>query len=140
VFKTIVVPVALSEVEKAQPMLYAARQLGGDDARIILMSVVEDIPTYVAAELPGGFLDRARQNAQSALSKIADEAGVQAEIVVRSGQASAGILGTAKEKNADAIIIASHQPGFSDYLLGSTAHRVVRHAKCSVLVLRSPER
>jgi nucleotide-binding universal stress UspA family protein len=140
VFKTIVVPVALSEVEKAQPMLYAARQLGGDDARIILMSVVEDIPTYVAAELPGGFLDRARQNAQSALSKIADEAGVQAEIVVRSGQASAGILGTAKEKNADAIIIASHQPGFSDYLLGSTAHRVVRHAKCSVLVLRSSER
>jgi nucleotide-binding universal stress UspA family protein len=140
VFKTIVVPVALSEVDKAQPMLYAARQLGGDDARIILMSVVEDIPTYVAAELPGGFLDRARQNAQSALSKIADEAGVQAEIVVRSGQASAGILGTAKEKNADAIIIASHQPGFSDYLLGSTAHRVVRHAKCSVLVLRSPER
>lgn len=139
-FKTIVVPVALSEVEKAQPMLYAARQLGGDDARIILMSVVEDIPTYVAAELPGGFLDRARQNAQSALSKIADEAGVQAEIVVRSGQASAGILGTAKEKNADAIIIASHQPGFSDYLLGSTAHRVVRHAKCSVLVLRSSER
>jgi nucleotide-binding universal stress UspA family protein len=140
VFKTIVVPVALSEVDKAQPMLYAARQLGGDDARIILMSVVEDIPTYVAAELPGGFVDRARQNAQSALSKIADEAGVQAEIVVRSGQASAGILGTAKEKNADAIIIASHQPGFSDYLLGSTAHRVVRHAKCSVLVLRSPER
>ena len=139
-FKTIVVPVALSEVDKAQPMLYAARQLGGDDARIILMSVVEDIPTYVAAELPGGFLDRARQNAQSALSKIADEDGVQAEIVVRSGQASAGILGTAKEKNADAIIIASHQPGFSDYLLGSTAHRVVRHAKCSVLVLRSPER
>ncbi len=139
-FKTIVVPVALSEVEKAQPMLYAARQLGGDDARIILMSVVEDIPTYVAAELPGGFVDRARQNAQSALSKIADEAGVQAEIVVRSGQASAGILGTAKEKNADAIVIASHQPGFSDYLLGSTAHRVVRHAKCSVLVLRSSER
>ncbi len=135
-FKRIVIPIALSQIDKAQPMLQAARQLGGDDAHVVLMSVVEDIPTYVAAELPGGFLDRAKTNAHDALSKIAQEAGLDAEIVVRSGQPSAGILGTAKEKNADAIIIASHQPGLSDYLLGSTAHRVVRHAKCAVLVLR----
>jgi len=136
VFKTIVVPVALSQVEKARPMLEAARQIGGEHAHVVLMSVVEDIPTYVATELPGGFLDKAKKNAHDALSKIARESGLEAEIVVRSGQPSAGILGTAKEKNADAIIIASHQPGLSDYLLGSTAHRVVRHAKCAVLVLR----
>ncbi len=135
-FKTIVVPVALSEVEKAKPMLEAARHLGGSDAHIVLMSVVEDIPTYVAAELPGGVTDRAKQKAHDALSKLAREAGLETEIVVRSGQPSAGILGTAKEKNADAIIIASHQPGLTDYLLGSTASRVVRHAKCAVLVLR----
>jgi len=135
-FKTIVVPVALSEVEKADRMLKAARQLGGESAHIVLMSVVEDIPTYVASELPGGFIDKAKKNAHDALSKIARDAGLEAELVVRSGQPSAGILGTAKEKNADAIIIASHQPGLSDYLLGSTAHRVVRHAKCAVLVLR----
>jgi len=135
-FRTIVVPVALSEVEKADRMLKAARQLGGESAHIVLMSVVEDIPTYVASELPGGFIDKAKKNAHDALSKIARDAGLEAELVVRSGQPSAGILGTAKEKNADAIIIASHQPGLSDYLLGSTAHRVVRHAKCAVLVLR----
>ncbi|RIA55268.1 universal stress protein [Dichotomicrobium thermohalophilum] len=135
-FKTIVVPVALSEVEKADRMLNAARQLGGEHAHIVLMSVIEDIPTYVATELPGGYMDRAKKNAHDALSKIARESGLEVEIVVRSGQPSAGILGTAKEKNADAIIIASHQPGLSDYLLGSTAHRVVRHAKCAVLVLR----
>jgi len=135
-FKTIVVPVALSEVEKADRMLKAARQLGGESPHIVLMSVVEDIPTYVASELPGGFIDKAKKNAHDALSKIARDAGLEAELVVRSGQPSAGILGTAKEKNADAIIIASHQPGLSDYLLGSTAHRVVRHAKCAVLVLR----
>jgi len=117
-------------------MLKAARQLGGESAHIVLMSVVEDIPTYVASELPGGFIDKAKKNAHDALSKIARDAGLEAELVVRSGQPSAGILGTAKEKNADAIIIASHQPGLSDYLLGSTAHRVVRHAKCAVLVLR----
>lgn len=135
-FRTIVVPVAMTQVDKAQPMLEAARQLGGGQAHVVLMSVIEDIPTYVAAELPGSFLDKAKKNAQDSLSKIAGEAGIEPEIVVRSGQPSVGILGTAKEKNADLIIIASHQPGLSDYLLGSTAHRVVRHAKCSVLVLR----
>ena len=36
----------------------------------------------------------------------------------------------------DVIVMASHQPKFSDYLLGSTAARVVRHAKCSVLIAR----
>jgi len=136
VFQTILVPVALSEIEKATPMLDAARQLGGGSARVVLMSVVENVPTYVATELPGGFMDKAKQSAHDSLAKIARDAGMEVEIVVRSGQPSAGIIGTAREKSADLIIIASHQPGLSDYLLGSTAHRVVRHAKCSVLVLR----
>ena len=35
------------------------------------------------------------------------------------------------------IVIASHDPGLADYLLGSTAGRVVRHAHCSVLVVRN---
>jgi len=136
VFKTIIVPVALSEVEKSHQMLEAARHIGGEQAHLVLMTVIEDIPTYVAAELPGGVQDKAKQKAHDSLSTIARETSLDAEIVVRNGQPSAGILGTAKEKNADVIIIASHQPGLSDYLLGSTAHRVVRHAKCAVLVLR----
>jgi len=36
----------------------------------------------------------------------------------------------------DLIIVGSHKPGLQDYLLGSTAARVVRHAMCSVLVGR----
>ena len=34
------------------------------------------------------------------------------------------------------IVMASHDPVLSDYLLGSVAARVVRHAHCSVLVAR----
>jgi len=52
VFQTILVPVALSDIDKATPMLDAARQLGGENARVVLMSVVENVPTYVATELP----------------------------------------------------------------------------------------
>ncbi len=34
------------------------------------------------------------------------------------------------------IIVASHKPNVGDYLLGTTAARVVRHATCSVFVVR----
>ena len=52
--------------------------------------------------------------------------------------AAAAILAALEEAeaSADAIVIASHRPDLSDYLLGSTAARVVRHAQCTVLVLR----
>jgi len=46
------------------------------------------------------------------------------------------ILEMAKAKNVDLIVIASHKPGIADYLLGSVAAGVVRHAKCSVHVMR----
>ena len=42
----------------------------------------------------------------------------------------------AEDDKVDLIIIASHKPGLQDYFLGSTAARVVRHASCSVLVVR----
>lgn len=46
------------------------------------------------------------------------------------------ILKLADAINADLIIIASHRPDVSTYLLGSNAGAVVRHAKCPVLVVR----
>jgi len=58
------------------------------------------------------------------------------EIAVRTGRSYSSILDVADEKEAELIIIASHRPGLQDYFLGSTASKVVRHAKCSVLVVR----
>jgi nucleotide-binding universal stress UspA family protein len=42
----------------------------------------------------------------------------------------------ASENGYDCIVIASHVPGFENIFLGSTADRVVRHAKCAVHVIR----
>ena len=39
-------------------------------------------------------------------------------------------------KAADLIVIGCHAPGVGDFLLGSNAARVVRHAGCSVYVVR----
>ncbi|HCP2705570.1 TPA: universal stress protein, partial [Escherichia coli] len=46
------------------------------------------------------------------------------------------ILEMAKKIPAHMIIIASHRPDITTYLLGSNAAAVVRHAECSVLVVR----
>lgn len=64
-------------------------------------------------------------------------AGYQAELIVREGSILSEILSVAEVIGADLIIMASHQPEFSDYLLGSTVARVARHAKCSVLIARN---
>jgi len=135
-YKTIIVPIDLAHAEKGKGMIEVARTLGGKSARIILVSIVEDIPVYVSSELPKGLLDKIGDNAQADLEAMAKAAGVNAEIIVRSGHPSTAIIAVSEETDADIILIASHRPGWQDYLLGSTAARVVRHAKCSVLVMR----
>ncbi len=39
---------------------------------------------------------------------------------------------------ADLIVVGSHRPNWSTYLIGSNAANIVRHAQCSVLVMRLP--
>ncbi|NQU59401.1 MAG: universal stress protein [Rhodospirillales bacterium] len=56
---------------------------------------------------------------------------------ISQGSIYSAVLKTAKEVKADVIIIGSHRPTMGDFLLGPNAARVVRHADCSVLVVRS---
>ena len=59
-----------------------------------------------------------------------------AAVEVRNGSPATAIIAAAEERRADLIIIASHIPDIYNYFIGATADRVVRHAKCSVLVDR----
>lgn len=56
---------------------------------------------------------------------------------VRMGDPGSEIVDYAIEEGADLIVVPSHgYHGFKRMLLGSVAERVIRHAECSVLVLR----
>lgn len=57
-------------------------------------------------------------------------------ILVRSGNPFEQILETAADIDADLIVITASRPSLKDYLLGPTTARVVRHADCSVHVVR----
>jgi nucleotide-binding universal stress UspA family protein len=135
-YKTILVPIDMSHLDKGKANIELAAQHAAAGASIILLNVVEEIPNWAAVELPAGLLDKSLEASQSELKEIAAAAGMKVEVEVRTGHSHNTILEVAKEKNADLIIIASHRPGLQDYFLGSTASKVVRHANCSVLVVR----
>lgn len=135
-YKKIVVPVDLAHTDRAGTMIEAAKKLADDDARIILTNVIEEMPSHIIAELPGGYAEKSKSSALKELQRIAQEAGFEVEVDVRIGQPAKAILAVADNNKADAIVIASHRPGLQDYLLGSTAARVVRHAGCTVVVIR----
>ena len=135
-YKTILVPIDLAHTEKGKPMIQIAQKIGNDDARIMLVNVIEEVPGYVAVELPQGLFVDAQKHAEEQLKAIANAAGIKPDYKVLKGNAHSAILNLAKEQDADLIIVGSHKPGLQDYFIGSTAARVVRHASCTVLVSR----
>lgn len=135
-YKTILVPIDVGNADHSKHVINLAVNNGDDDARIILLNVVEDIPKWVAVELPDGFQEKSYRESKRQLEEIAKASGANVEVEVLIGHPYQTIIDTVKEIGADLIVIASHQPELQDYLLGSTAAKVVRHAKCSVLVVR----
>ena len=135
-YKTILLPIDLSEMQRGKMMIDVAQKLATKGTRIRLVNVVVDIPAFVAAEVPNDVIKTAMKTAKETLDALIRAAGIKADSEVRSGKPGPSILSSAEECDADLIIIGSHKPGLQDYFLGSTAARVVRHAQCSVLVMR----
>lgn len=136
-YKSIIVAVALDHENVAAALLDRAEKLADTDGTIRVITVVEPIPAYVTAELPPDLFDGHVRAAQDALDGIA-ASRTKGRIVteLRLGGPAAEIMAAADEHGADLIMVASHKPGFSTYFIGSTAAKVVRHAQCSVLVVR----
>ena len=136
-YKNILVAVEPTHAEKHEQALKMAMNLGEDvNSEITALTVIEPMPIHLAAVDESGEQEKvAGQNAMAALRKFV---GPLSEIktVIQHGSAAAEILDYAKDKRIDCIVIASHKPGLRDYFLGATAARVVRHAACSVHVLR----
>ena len=134
--KQILIPVDITHKERAQAMIQAANRLADDGAQITLYNVVEDVPSYITVQTPESVLETAKANASKELAAIATDAEIKANVEVGRGRAHSTILDHADRIGADLIIVASHKPGLQDFLLGSTAARVVRHATCTVLIIR----
>ena len=134
-YKTIIVPIALDHRPNTGKAIEIAQTLLSEGGRIIAVHAIDPLPGYVANYVPAEQIKAAEEAAEAALqAELGGVKGIKAEII--HGPAGAAILEFAEEHEADCIVIASHKPGLQDYFLGSTAARVVRHAKCSVHVVR----
>ena len=85
-------------------------------------------------------VDAAELEARETLELFAEELskkGVKVEPYLRVGYPFDEIVQMANHFDVDLIIIGSHgRSGISRLLLGSTAERVVSHARCPVLVVK----
>jgi nucleotide-binding universal stress UspA family protein len=134
-FSSILVPLAPDHQAVAGTAMAAARALLAPGGRITVLSVIEAIPSYVMQYLPADQAERNRADVEASLAaEFAGQSDVSAQVAV--GHAANMILDVTTTGNHDCIVISSHRPGLADYLLGSTAARVVRHAQVAVLVLR----
>lgn len=137
--RKILVPIDVSADDPGKEAIDLAKEIAaGHYAKITLLAVRETVPGYVLSELPSGFEDKIMADIGARLSEIAAKNGISdsAERLVLHGHPAQQILDTAKDIDADMIVISSHDPGVADYFVGSVAARVVRHAHCSVLVVR----
>ena len=138
--KSILVPIDLSDLEIAAPAIKAAVQLAEwTGAALRLINIQQILPATYMDYVPPEFDAQQREWADAEMKAVQAKVALPPErvsIVVRIGGIYPEILAEAEEWGADLIVIGSHRPAMSTYLLGSNAKTVVRHAKCSVLVVR----
>jgi nucleotide-binding universal stress UspA family protein len=112
-----------------------ARRLKSEGGEIIAVHVFEPVNNSVGLFVPPEHLAKVRKNAEDEIAeRIGEEKDVK--IVMLEGHSGRAITEYAEQIGADCIFVGSHKPGLTDYFLGSTAARIVRHAPCSVHVLR----
>jgi nucleotide-binding universal stress UspA family protein len=108
-------------------------------ATLHVVYVAAEVNVQVASFFPEGANERLLEQAVSDLKAwIRDHvpAGITAHPNVAQGNIYREIMNAAEKISADLIVMASHKPHLTDYLLGANAAHVVRHAPCSVMVVR----
>jgi len=133
-YKKILVPMALDH-GISKHTLEAGRTLLSPGGSIIALHVYEipkgSVSAYMGEDLIKKGFDRAAEILKEKTSHLDD---ITTDII--RGEPHRKIIDYAEENGVDCIVIGSHKPDLSDYFIGSTAARVVRHAPCAVHVHR----
>ena len=139
-YKRIVLAVDLAEPTPTPKGLEQALELAkASGGELRLVNVQPVIPATFMEYVPADFDEEQSKRAKEALDAIVvavDLPQQRKSAVARAGGIYHELLQEASEWGADLIVVGSHRPVMSDYLLGSNAKTIVRHAQCSVLVVR----
>lgn len=142
-FKEILLPIDLMAGEHTWgKVVETAKKLAeAFDSVIHVMTVVPDQGMSIVAQyFNKSAVEDLIESTNKALHEFVDnhisEDVYKVQHIVTTGSVYESIIDTAKEINADLIIMSAHRPELRDYLLGPNAARVVRHSDRSVLVVR----
>jgi nucleotide-binding universal stress UspA family protein len=140
-YQKILTPIDLSEPAMTQKAIAAAIEIAKmAKAQIRLVYVQALTPLAFMEYAPADFDERLRESTEGELTKAAAQIDYSQELVstaLRFGAVYPEVLAEAQSWGADLIVVGSHRPSMSTYLLGSNAKTIVRHANCSVLVARN---
>lgn len=130
-YKHILMPLAYRPGHHPDAEIRAARAIAAPGARVTLVHVIGAVPEFRTDQATTG--QALAQVIEHDLQRIA-EGFVQAEVLVPEGEPADTILDMARTGDVDCIVLAPHRSDTGAY--GSTAARVVRHAPCTVHLVR----
>jgi nucleotide-binding universal stress UspA family protein len=142
--RKLLVPLDLAS-ESPPELRFAAELAQALDAEILLLHVVDYVPTLLPVELPGGYplpqLDVIREAATTKLGRIAEKCGAKnVRSLIEVGGAATQIVEVAKRERVDQIVIGSHShTAVARLVLGSVADRVAHTATVPVTIVREPK-
>jgi nucleotide-binding universal stress UspA family protein len=137
-FKKVLVPVDVSIPEDTQNLLQAAADLTQHwDCELHVVTVIPNVGMpIVGSYFDENFEASSHKAAVAELTTALEKANIAAMQHILTGRIYDGVILLAKKHDVDLIVLGAHQPELKDYLLGSNAARIVRHATQSVMVLR----
>lgn len=141
-FHNVLLTIDLGQESSWKKALPTALELAGCSPKgtLHVLTVVPDVGMSIVGQFfPKNFEDDIAAKVMEALHawvKTHVPDGVRVRHIVGEGTVYEVILDVATKVAADVIVLAAHRPELKDYLLGPNAARVVRHAACSVMVVR----
>jgi nucleotide-binding universal stress UspA family protein len=139
-FKTILCPTDFSE-ESYRAIEYGLRFAKASDGTLLLAHVIH-VPSGELYRPDGHILtfDQARQRTTALLEELRQQRlgnYPKCELLIDIGDPHDVLLGMAKQRNADLIVIATHgRSGLEHLVMGNVAEKIIRHAPCPVFVVR----
>lgn len=136
-FSKIMIPVDLGHAEQLDKALSAAAGLATQHgASVNVVGVTQSGPTPIA-RTPEEFAEKLSAFAADCSQKYGVTFTAHSEISHDPTiDLEATLMSAAESSGADLIVMASHVPGFAEYVFSSNAGYLASHSKMSVFVVR----
>ncbi|MBK1469687.1 universal stress protein UspG [Klebsiella aerogenes] len=141
-YKTIIMPVDVFEMELSDKAVRHAEFLAQQDGIIHLLHVLPGSSSFTMSRFTADlrrFEEHLQHEAETRLQTMVGHFSIDPSRIkshVRFGNVRDMVNELANEIKADVVVIGSRNPSISTHFLGSNASSVIRHAHIPVMVVR----